>query len=313
MAMFQPLGRAMGTGGGPTYPTISYIVALGVGGELGKTSPGAYPVVVPPWAVQAEVYSWGASGGTGANRNSNGGGGISGPGAFASSIIPVTPGEALTAIVGGKGLAGNGPESGLPLNGAGGYNGGGNGGQNSTVYGAGGGGGGASELRRSAIRLVVAAGGGGAAAKGNVSYDTSGGKGGAPNGGNGNGALAGDYGLGATVSAPGAASAYGGSAGSGATGGNGYSINNTAGGGGGGGLFGGGGGGASSNISAAGDSGGGGGGSSLGAATASGASTTAPMETHQYYMAPAARGVLQIVGPAGVDGNDGRIVIVFRA
>jgi hypothetical protein len=78
------------------------------------------------------------------------------------ATIPVTPGESLAILVGGKGTAGEGSFDG----GVGGFNGGGNGACGQYDYSeCGGGGGGASDIRQGgsglANRVIVAGGGGG--------------------------------------------------------------------------------------------------------------------------------------------------------
>lgn len=126
---------------------------------------------VPPGVTTITVKAWGA-GGAGGNYifNDYGGGG-----GFATSAIPVTPGEVLTVIVGGAGLTGVG---------AGAYGGGGAkvNGYNSL----GGRGGGRSAIRNSAnIELITAGGGGGGGGSSNSLFEGAGGGGGLT-GGHGN-------------------------------------------------------------------------------------------------------------------------------
>ena len=167
-----------------------------------------------------------------------------GKGGEATGTVAVTPGEALSVIVGGQGASVGAGEPG----GMGGANGGGNGG---TAGGAGGGG--RSELDRGTTPLLVAGGGGGSATGG----DLFGGAGGGLTGGSGGLGAGGGGGTqtqGGAGGGPGHAQGapgrrdQGGDGAPGSPGGDG-------GGGGGGGYFGGGGGGGS------GEPGGGGGGS----------------------------------------------------
>ncbi|MBS1891393.1 MAG: hypothetical protein JST59_08870 [Actinobacteria bacterium] len=225
------------------------------------TSPGVGSFVVPAGVTSISVEAFGAAGG------SSGDGKVGGLGAKASAgAVPVTAGETLTVVVGGRG--GNGV-NGTPLEvcdwGAGGVNGGGEAGECDGEGAAAGGGGGASEIRRGATALVIAGGGGGAGANGTGGPGGAGGE----SGGSGvAGAAGGGGGGGGGTSTTGGAGGVGqgggqaGKVGFAHTGGEGGFWSDASGGGGGGGLFGGGGGGGSQNFSG----GGGGGGSSMGPA-----------------------------------------------
>lgn len=106
--------------------------------ERSFSTPGTYSYVVPPGVHRLAVDAVGASGHVGVGLIGHDGGGL---GARVEAVLPVTPGEILTVIVGGGNGYGGGP---------------GNGEGDSS-----GGGGGASSVKRSATRLVVAGGGGG--------------------------------------------------------------------------------------------------------------------------------------------------------
>lgn len=217
---------------------------------------------VPAGVTSIVVKAWGAGGGgrcghNGGGAGSQGGGG----GAFAQGIIPVTPGQNLTVVVG---TGGSGS--------AGGFGGGGNGG---TGCWAGFGGGGLSGIfsgtpTNQANALLIAGGGGGGGNR--CSGAGGGGAGGGLTGTTGVPSTCGSGGgTGGSQSAGGAAGAAGGTGGagtnglaiSGGSGGNSGGCNGGGGGGGGGYYGGGGGGGGNSGGSCSG--GGGGGGSSYAA------------------------------------------------
>jgi hypothetical protein len=201
------------------------------------------------------------------------------------AIVPVKSGEILNVFVGGRGEG--------SYEGGNGFNGGGQGGEYphckfGVCYGFGGGG--ASDVRQGGDKLrdrILVAGGGGGAGTGRV--DTSGGAGGGPIGGNGQGesssydgatgGFGGSQRAGGFGGTPGGSRSYGfggyggkGHAGSGGTGGQagynsyGYYYYGGAGGGGGGGYYGGGGGGGGAppgGVEGGGLGAGGGGGSSF--------------------------------------------------
>lgn len=246
--------------------------------KLGLTA-AALPVVtsiVAPTALQAQsgssqTFSYTGSaqtftvpaGVTSITVDAYGGEGGRSPYALASrggrvqATITVTPGESLTATVGG---AGGTSDFGPSAVGAGGFNGGGNDGDQQ-IWG-GGGGGGATDVRRGSTKLVVAGGGGGGAYQpGGHGGGTTGGACVVPtdctgcgvSGGCGGGGTQTTGGSGGTAGDGGAAGTSG-SAGIGGAGAPGWAS----GGGGGGGYYGGGGGGSMSG----GNWGGGGGGSS---------------------------------------------------
>jgi hypothetical protein len=98
--------------------------------------------VVPTGVTAVETDLYGGDGGDSMSYVVNGGNG-----AGIHAVVPVTPGETLTVLVGGKGTI------------TGAFGGGG---ASTITYGAGGGGGGASEIRRGSVSVAVAAGGGGA-------------------------------------------------------------------------------------------------------------------------------------------------------
>jgi len=135
--------------------------------------------------------------------------GDGGDGGEESGALSVSPGEALTILVGGQGAGG-----GLFAAGSGGYGGGGSGGYGGTYGGSGGGGG--SFVFDGSDNLVLAAGGGGGS--GNESCDYNSNTGG---GGGDDGATAGcpGGGWGASPGGPGAGGSGGGDSGVGGSGG----------------------------------------------------------------------------------------------
>jgi len=103
---------------------------------------GAY--TIPAGCYYARAKVWGGGGGRGSSGSRNAGGS-----GYAGADFSVTPGESLTAIVGGVGASASGQG-----NAAGGANGGGGGK-------GGGAGGGRSEISRAGTFILVAGGGGG--------------------------------------------------------------------------------------------------------------------------------------------------------
>ncbi len=221
---------------------------------------------VPGGVDSVTIQAFGAEGGAGLPDT------IHAAGGSVSATLPVSPGDELEIIVGGKG-----GDSGDGYRGLGGFNGGANGGRDGLGgnYTHGAGGGGASSVRADGTTLVVGGGGGGAGSYGEYAGGAGGGIGGA-NGARTTSLAAGRSGWGGTATAGGnggfSAAAYcggdggipgsgsNGSLGSGGAGGGGYNI--TGGGGGGGGYYGGGGGGAGCVWWKTGADGGGGGGGS---------------------------------------------------
>ncbi|MBB2946688.1 hypothetical protein FB565_006456 [Actinoplanes lutulentus] len=271
----SPAGGGAGSSRGPAGATFvqgartgngEVRISWGVGTPAGADNPvaafaftgGSQLFQVPAGVTAVDVRAKGAQGGTGTAQP--------GLGADVSAEVPVTPGQVLAVLVGGRGGNGDGCGAlscGEPVagNSVGGFNGGGS----STFAGAGTGrgtgGGGATDLRRGSWRLdkriVVAGGGGGSAVSGVV--DAGRGRGGDASGpiGNSGGPGDGQY----TGGAGGSQSAGG--AGGGAYAGAGRALDGGSGGffggSGGGGWFGGGGGGGDSS---GGSPGGGGAGSS---------------------------------------------------
>ena len=239
--------------------------------------------VVPAGVTSITVKAWGAGGGGGGNGAPAGGGG------YATSAIPVTPGETLTIIAGSQGVyraAGAGPGPAV-------YGGGGNTGS----QGYGGQGGGRSALRRSSTELLTAGGGGGGGWDNGASE--YGGAGGGTTGADGAGTR---YGLGGTQSAGGAG---GGSAQSGSAfqGGTSNDGDGGGGGGGGGGYYGGGAG------SGQNPGGGAGGGSSY---IPDGGSTLGGSGTTPGNASDADRGTAAAGGSGGSDGHPGAVVIRYN-
>lgn len=149
--------------------------------------PGQHEYVVPAGICKVTVDAYGAQGGRGLLGVDGGLGGR------ATATLTVTPGQALTVVVGGQGGDGASPtDPGLPgVGGPGGFNGGGDGGDASTggggafPAGGGGGGGGASDVRTGAAleeRVVVAGGGGGSTGNGTRHESDAAGAGGGESG-----------------------------------------------------------------------------------------------------------------------------------
>ncbi len=122
------------------------------------STPGVTTYTVPAGVTYIKVKTWGAGGGGGGGAVTGANGGSGGGGAYATGIIPVTPGEVLSVSVG---YAGQG------------------GGRNTSGFG--GGGGGESGIRRTdggSTPLIIAGSGGGGGGARNAS-GSSGGAGGA--------------------------------------------------------------------------------------------------------------------------------------
>ncbi|MBR0073620.1 MAG: hypothetical protein IJP95_07260, partial [Bacteroidales bacterium] len=210
--------------------------------------------VVPHYLDSVYLQVWGAEGGRGCSSSSTSFY-AGGKGGYAEGSMPVTPGDVLYILVGGKGMDANGQTTtGIAY--PGGFNGGGSAGTHtySSTY-QGGSGGGATDIRINQnnvnSRVIVAGGGGGGA------YSYVGGYGGGTTGAAGNNTGAATYyGQGGTQAIGGSGSTSGANAyGSGAAtnvngqtggfgfgGGGGDGTACTGGGGGGGGWYGGGGG-----------------------------------------------------------------------
>ena len=227
-------------------------------------SPGSY--VVPADVCRLRIKAIGAAGGE------SGTAGTPGPGAQATALFVVTPGETLVVRVGGEG----GAAAGL-IPGEGGWNGGGAGGRAFDGHDgrpgqAGSGGGGVTDIRRGGTglddRILVAGGGSGGAGSGiRGPIGTAGGDGGDLTGQDGSAALGsvnpatgGNGGSQTTGGDPGTNAPdlpNAATAGSLGAGGNGAPGGTSGGGGGGGGLYGGGGGGSTSSPLGGGQGGGG--------------------------------------------------------
>jgi hypothetical protein len=260
---------------------------------------GSQNFVVPAGVTSISVKAWG---GGGASRTASRYGGGAG---FAYTELTVTPGETLTILVAGGGMATFAIYDPDPQPSEGGYNGGGLGGADGnscgagcfeTMYGASGGG--MSEVKRAGASLIIAAGGGGAG------QSSSGGEGGGLNGNSGGASgtcTGGGRGDQSSGGSGGGGSATAGSASLGGKGGNAP----VQGGGGGAGYFGGGGG----SFGAGGLSCGGGGGSSYttgtNSLTISGSGSSAGKNSDTNYAGAAGR------GGTNTDGNPGRVVISY--
>lgn len=230
---------------GLVAPAVDAPPAGAVGESTTFDVPGTYTYTVPSGMNQLTVDALGGAGGR--SRLSGGLGGR------VRTVLPVTPGDVLTVIVGGGSQYSWGGYGGGPGNG--------DGGNSDTYWGRGGGGGGASTVSLDYTRLLVAGGGGG---DGN-NFELCGGYGGGaatPDGGDGCAMTGGASGQGGTSTEGGAAGCDWSNAGavSGATGPDGGEGSFGGGGGGGGGYYGGGGG---CTPAGYGGYGGGGGGSSF--------------------------------------------------
>ena len=285
------------------------------GAEFYSSTPGTVSYVVPAGVTSVEVKAWGAGGGGGGPATAPGGDG--GPGGFVSAtILPVTPKETLTLVIGSGGVGGTVPGNG-----------------------SGGGGGGFSAVMRGPTYVMVAGGGGGAGA-GRPNAD--GGRGGAGGGASGTAgyggviphttlvndgagqpgtATGGGAGCGNRVACGGVGYLAGpgrgnnGSIGNGSAGGKpagAAGAVNYGGGGGGGGRFGGGGGDGGGNSNPV-SGGGGGGGSGIIPATDAvsiAGTTVPPMTSDKDYADGAGEGGKGGSGGlAGYSGKSGRIVI----
>jgi hypothetical protein len=223
------------------------------------TNPGVYSWTVPAGVTSVDVNAVGAAGGSGEGlAGMDGGEGVS----VEDPAVSVTPGEALTIVVGSPGAWASNSAPGPA-----GLFGGGAGGGTATSGANGGAGGGASSVWQAsstnelAAPLVLAGGGGGGggtqesgAAEGGNAGGANGEQGGGLDGGGGGGG-------GQTSGGTGGYAGDGGNAGSdGASlrGGQGASADAAAGGGGGGGYYGGGGGGSEDAPNSGADAGGGG-------------------------------------------------------
>lgn len=245
--------------------------------ETTYTTPGTYTWTVPTGVTRISVKVYGAQGGGVAAF----GQGTGGHGAMVTALVPVTPGQTLTYVVGGQPTTASSR--------LGGYGGGGNGAD--AFFGRGAGGGGASSIYVGTTALVVAGGGGGAAEDG-VKGGDSGRMGGTLRAASSANGMGGERGLlNAVATTPGGNKAVlgcptgvdgvagqPGSAGQGGEGGGfAEAYTNHGGGGGGGGYVGGAGGGGAAMCAASGETaagGGGGGGSSYVAPWATAAAVT---------------------------------------
>ena len=256
---------AQGALGASEWANLNALANGNIGASVFSYTGSAQTITVPTGAKSAIVDLYGAEGGTGGN-----GGNTPGKGARLIATLPVTSGEVLQILVGGKGA--NGLHGASSAGGAGGFNGGAVGGSSGSNSGSssGGGGGGATDIRRGAFaladRIAVAAGAGGSGGFGSAAGGL-GGQGGGTTGGAGGNGDTGSQGLptgggGGTQSAGGAAGTPTASTSAAGTLGVGGKGGNGSGGGGAGGGYYGGGGGAGSNDSFSGSGAGGGGGSS---------------------------------------------------
>jgi hypothetical protein len=259
------------------------------------------------------VIAVGGGGGSGPGNGTTGSG-KGGAGGYVRSLVPVTPGESLTAVVGLGAVGVLEPSPGF--------------------LGSGGGGGGYTALLRGSTPLVVAGGGGGGfrdvslagdggSGCGNDGFDAPVNASGYGGGGGGGTATAGGH-AGLELNKPGGGespatdgASLSGGQGSGSTtatypggaggspgggkGGNASSLANGGGGGGGGGLFGGGGGGNGTSGSTGGAAGGGGGGSCLGTLTVQSTSQNPGIHTATEGMG----------GSQTQPGVQGRIIIYY--
>ncbi len=179
----------------------------------------AYTGTVDEWVVPANVTSIdvvaaGASGGASAPGSGSQGTGAGGDGGAVHAVLPVTPGEKLSVVVGGVGETGL-ANSTTPA--AGGFGGGASAGarSNGQAYGSGGGGGGGTFLFSPNSLLIAAGGGGGGSSfSGSAVYGGAGGSSG--DGKSGSSAYGAPSGGGATDTGPGegGAQSYSGASGS---------------------------------------------------------------------------------------------------
>lgn len=142
---------------------------------------GVQSFTVPCGVDTIHIKGWGA-GGSGGGSDSYPGA-VGGAGAFVESIIPVTPGQVITLIVGGGASPGTNCTGGAPGGSGGWGNGlfnGGNGGNagSSGCSGGGGGGGGGTAVYEGTTLIFVAGGGGGGSGGGQHSSGATGGGGG---------------------------------------------------------------------------------------------------------------------------------------
>ncbi len=155
-----------------------------------------YVLRVPAGVTELHIEARGAGGGSGGTIDSVRHAPEGGLGGLVSGDFPVSGGDVLRVLVGGRGSDGEGMRPGI-----GGLNGGGVGGAGAL---GGGGGGGASSVRLNgkdiASRILVAGGGGGAggAMASTAVASARGGAGGGEHGGNGSGDVVGKGGIGAT-------------------------------------------------------------------------------------------------------------------
>ena len=169
--------RRFGSGAAAAAVSVALMVAFSTapGTAEAATSPTTFSFtgttqsyVVPAGTTAITISAFGAQGGNGgtcaATQPVCGTPGVGGLGAQVTSIIPVTPGETLTVVVGGRGN--DGATTMLPgtacfetlvvtVGGSGGFGGGGDGGDGGCPAGASGGGGGATAILRDSTVLVV--------------------------------------------------------------------------------------------------------------------------------------------------------------
>ena len=112
----------------PLLGALSLLLLVGAAPAQAQTQVFTYTgadqsFTVPAGITQITIKAWGAGGGAANNEGSAGGGG-----GFTQAILPVTPGENLTIIVGERGIRGGG-DVGIRY--------GGGGGNSSTAAGAG--------------------------------------------------------------------------------------------------------------------------------------------------------------------------------
>ncbi len=173
IALAGSVGIGFSAGTGTAEPVTSETTLAFTG--------GAQSFVVPAGVDELRVEAFGGSGGDGGSCDLGTlflcTGGRGGRAAHITSTVPVTPGETLIIVVGGRGSdggslidVGTSPscEREPPAGGAGGFGGGADGGTGGCPAAAGGGGGGATTILRSSTLLAVAAGGGGGSGGGFV-------------------------------------------------------------------------------------------------------------------------------------------------